>query len=447
MKREFLKKAIIIGMTTLIVTSFNYIPASAEWTSDLKSGWNWTEDGVKTTGWKQINGKWYFFNEDGKMLTGWIKYSQIWYNLSDDGTMNTGWKSIDGKWYYFNEDGKMGIGWINDNGVWYYTNSSGEMVTGSITIDGITYSLSGNGQLTGDQKPVIAKQGGKGNESGGQATDNSRIAYVVTENGSLNVRSDATLSSDIVGTLSKGEQIKIIDDEKEGFYPLMLNGKKGWVSAQWISFKIPEENAIKSNTSDDSSTNSDANLLPPPTVNNVVGNTNSYIVNNVVATKVNSSSLGDIRTTQPSTDDKHYYSDENIFYKVKLSPPFTSNGKEIKGNCTWYAWGRAWEITGIKPTDAGLIGNAYEWWDANKKSGKYQYGTEPRVGAIAVWNSNMPNSGGDGHVAIVEKIDDGKIYISESTWNGVTFRYREIYNTDYLNGYIYIDKPNNKEMA
>ncbi|NSA05208.1 surface antigen [Clostridium beijerinckii] len=54
----------------------------------------------------------------------------------------------------------------------------------------------------------------------------------------------------------------------------------------------------------------------------------------------------------------------------------------------------------------------------------------------------MPNSGGDGHVAIVEKIDGGKIYISESTWNGVTFRYREIYDTNYLYGYIYLDKAN-----
>ena len=150
----------------------------------------------------------------------------------------------------------------------------------------------------------------------------------------------------------------------------------------------------------------------------------------------------EVRDTEPSLDDKHYYSDMNVFYKVRLSPPFSSGGRLIKGNCTWYAWGRAWEITGSQPNDAGFIGNAYEWWEANKKSGKYQYGSETRVGSIAVWKSGLPNSDGCGHVAIVEKIENGKIYISESMWHGVTFEYREIYQTNYLYGYIYLDKPN-----
>ena len=136
-----------------------------------------------------------------------------------------------------------------------------------------------------------------------------------------------------------------------------------------------------------------------------------------------------------------FYSISN-FYKAKLSPPFTSGGKPIKGNCTWYAWGRAWELTGKKPTEAGFTGDACEWWNANKKAGKYEYGTEPRVGAIAVWKSSLPNSDGCGHVAVVEKIENNKIYISESMWHGVTFKYREIYETDYLYGYIYLDRHN-----
>ena len=59
-----------------------------------------------------------------------------------------------------------------------------------------------------------------------------------------------------------------------------------------------------------------------------------------------------------------------------------------------------------------------------------------------MWKSSLPNSGGSGHVAIVEKIDGDKVYISESTWHGITFRYGQIYETDYLYGYIYLDKPN-----
>ncbi|WP_315069009.1 CHAP domain-containing protein [uncultured Clostridium sp.] len=448
MKREFLKKIIVMGMTILMVTSFDYMPASAKWTNDSKNNWNWTEDGVKATGWKNIDNKWYYFNETGTMLTGWINYSQNWYSLSNDGSMNTGWKNISGKWYHFDSDGKMSIGWINDSGTWYFTESSGEMVTGTLNIDGVLYNFSDNGQLVKDENS------GKENQSAPPVAQNStsdaksRIAYVTTSSDSLNVRAEATTSSDIIGTLAKGTQVNIIDDAKDGFYPLMLNGKKGWVSSQWLSFK-ENDNAIAS--SNGTSTKGDSNgssNVNPTDVNNNNDNKNSSNNNSSSNNKNNNGknvkevSLGEIRTTEPSSNSKYYYSDDNIFYKVKLSPPFYSGGSQIKGNCTWYAWGRAWEITGTKPTDAGFTGNAYEWWNANKSSGKYQYGSEPRIGAIAVWKSGLPNSGGSGHVAMVEKIDNGKVYISESTWNGVTFRYRELYGTDYLYGYIYLDKPN-----
>ena len=99
-------------------------------------------------------------------------------------------------------------------------------------------------------------------------------------------------------------------------------------------------------------------------------------------------------------------------------------------------------MTGKPPIEANFIGNAYEWWESNKRTGKYKYGTEPKVGAIAVWNSSLPGSGGCGHVAVVEKIDNNKTYISESMWHGDCFKYQEIYSTQYLYGYIYLDEPN-----
>ncbi|PEM68763.1 hypothetical protein CN632_25335, partial [Bacillus pseudomycoides] len=41
----------------------------------------------------------------------------------------TGWKQIDGKWYYFNSSGAMQTDWQQVNGIWYYFNSSGAMQT------------------------------------------------------------------------------------------------------------------------------------------------------------------------------------------------------------------------------------------------------------------------------------------------------------------------------
>ncbi|MFT8350428.1 CHAP domain-containing protein [Clostridium saccharoperbutylacetonicum] len=430
MKREFLKKIIVSVMATLIFTNMYSISASAKWSEDSNGGWNWIEDGEKAFGWKKIDSRWYYFNEDGLMKTGWVKDKGIWYNLSDSGEITTGWKSINGKWYHFNEDGQMEIGWINDNGVQYFTNLNGEMQTGTIKIGEKTCIFSEEGALLSSNSNNQEKTA-SGSITNAKDIETSKTGYVSTNSDVLNVRADATLSSDIIGTVAKGAEVKIVDDEKNGFYPIILSGKTGWVSSKWINVK-KSENVTEAPLI----TNQQASDVENTT------NTDPSLIDEKPKKDLEPVKLGDIRNTKPSLDNKYYYSDENLFYKVKLSPPFSSGGKVIKGNCTWYAWGRAWEITGNKPGDAGFIGNAYEWWAANKKSGKYQYGSEPKVGAIGVWKSSLPGSDGSGHVAVIEKIENGKIYISESTWHGVAFNYREIYDTSYLYGYIYLDEPN-----
>jgi hypothetical protein len=413
MKRVLLRKIIILSIATLIINNIYYIPVSANWVGDSKNNWNWIEGKIKVTGWKEIDKKWYYFNEDGIMSTGWINYNEKWYNLSETGEMN--------------------IGWINDNGTCYFTNSSGEMETGTIGIDGEVYTFSDSGAMIDENNiikeihPVANKIIDVKDEESNEDNENDSkicIGYVCTNDNSLNVRLEATISSDIIGTVAKGSEVKIIDDEKNGFFPILIYGKKGWVKSTWISFEKPKDSI------NDTNCTSNLNIDTTPT--------------DIKETYLEDDSLGKslIRDIQPSMDNIYYYSDENVFYKVRLSPPFSSGGNLIKGNCTWYAWGRSWEMMGIKPDEAGFVGNAYEWWEANKKSRKYEYGSKPRVGSIAVWKSELPNSGGCGHVAIVEKIDNGKIYISESMWHGSIFKYREIYETNYLYGYIYLDKPN-----
>jgi hypothetical protein len=430
MKKEFIKKILIVGISTLIITNMYYIPASAKWINSSKDNWNWVDGQVKATGWKEIDEKWYYFNEDGIMNTGWLNYNGKWYNLSSSGAMEIGWKEVNKKWYHFNSDGIMSIGWIYDNGSWYFTNYSGEMETGTIGIEGQVYTFSDSGAMLND-KETIQKTQAELEDLSSVKSDKSdsqeRVAYVSTNNNSLNIRSESSIYSGIIGTLLNDQEIKIIDDEKDGFYHIVANGTKGWVKSTWVSFEKPTQKPINEDINTSLSDNSKEEI-------NDINDKNVDLKNDL--------EKGEVRYTEPSLDNKRYYSDMNLFYKIRLSPPFSSEGKLIKGNCTWYAWGRAWEITGSQPNDAGFKGNAYEWWEANKKSGKYEYGSEPRVGSIAVWKSDLPNSGGCGHVAIVEKIENGKIYISESMWDGVTFKYTEIYQTSYLYGYIYLDKPN-----
>lgn len=331
MKNKFAKRTTCIGAITLALIGINTLDASAEWKTNDNNTWSWIENDSKVTGWRLINGSWYYFDDDGTMHIGWLKYNDKWYKLSDSGNMITGW--------------------IKDNEKWYYANPSGDLETGRLTIDGKTYDFSSDGTMI-----------------------ESEQAYDFSNN---NVLANSTSIPE------KDNEYK--DDKKNDEY---------------------EEDSQK-----ESYESTESNFTP--------------------------------RINEPDSNDKHYYSNDNIFYSVKLSPPFTkSDGTPIKGNCTWYTWGRIWEITGKKPLEAGFTGNAYEWWQANKSSGKYQYGSEPRVGAIAVWNSSLPGSGGCGHVAVVEKIDNGKIYISESMWHGDCFAYKEIYSTEYLYGYIYLDEPN-----
>lgn len=443
MKKEFIKKIIRLLGLTLIMTNINYIPASAKWIKDSKNNWNWIESDVKATGWKEIDKKWYYFGEDGIMKTGWIKLNGEWYNFSDNGSMETGWKKVDEKWYHFNSDGTMSIGWVNDNGTWYYMNFSGEMESGTIGIDGQVYTFSANGELikgkeniqeiqtnskdVSNAKSQVSNKVGENTQTTKEKDDNNkmRVGYVSTNGDLLNIRSEASSDSEIMGTIAKNKEVEITGDEKDGFYPVIINNRNGWVSSKWISFEKPK----------DSEVSVDSHIEDKQTDNSSEVKQSKNLENSSLA-------KGIIRDKAPDLNDKHYYSDENLFYKIKLSPPFSSGGKSIVGNCTWYAWGRAWELTGNKPNDADFTGNAFEWWEANKKKGKYQYGLEPRVGAIAVWKSSLPNSDGCGHVAVVEKIENNKIYISESMWHGVVFKYREIYETSYLYGYIYLDKPN-----
>ena len=91
--------------------------------------------GRMVTDWQQLNGVWYYLatSEDakrtegmkeGEMRTGWIYdlFYRKWFYLDKDGAMATGWREIDGKWYYFNPapDGMRGAmvtdAWVDD---WY----------------------------------------------------------------------------------------------------------------------------------------------------------------------------------------------------------------------------------------------------------------------------------------------------------------------------------------
>lgn len=66
-------------------------PATAQgWTQNDAGQWLYYENGKPVTGWKLVDGKWYYLDTAGLMQYG-------------------GWKQIGGKWYYLYADGSMAV--------------------------------------------------------------------------------------------------------------------------------------------------------------------------------------------------------------------------------------------------------------------------------------------------------------------------------------------------
>ena len=139
------------------------------------------------------------------------------------------------------------------------------------------------------------------------------------------------------------------------------------------------------------------------------------------------------RMSAPAADDPCYYSSDNIFYASDYGMP----------NCTCYAWGRAYEINGEKPELSPY--DACTWYDYNAENGIYDYGDQPKQGAIACW---AYADGGPGHVAVVEDVEDDTVLLSNSAYSGEEF-YMDTVSADdpsagrdgwIFQGYIYVNQ-------
>jgi len=79
-----------------------------------------------TTGWKQVEGKWYYMATDGVMQTNWVWTGENWYFMNADGSMATGWVMVNNSWYYLNQSGECLLNAVTPDG--YRVNEKGEWV-------------------------------------------------------------------------------------------------------------------------------------------------------------------------------------------------------------------------------------------------------------------------------------------------------------------------------
>jgi hypothetical protein len=142
MKKMKLTKSVGILLAVASVLVSNPIGVSAEWKQDSNGLWN-SEGNSWSIGWKEIDGKWYYFGQDGYMVHdtnidgynigsdgSWIENTQIDppqtsgdYQRGSD-SFNSGWKLINGKYYFFNDEGGMQKNtivdeyYLDENGAW-----------------------------------------------------------------------------------------------------------------------------------------------------------------------------------------------------------------------------------------------------------------------------------------------------------------------------------------
>lgn len=129
------------------------------------------------------------------------------------------------------------------------------------------------------------------------------------------------------------------------------------------------------------------------------------------------------RTNYPDRNNKYFFDQETLSLE--------KTNRCLVGQCVWYARKRANEILGTAGSNLtfNVHGNASEFFANNKSMGKnsFEYSAninEPRVGAIVVWGGGSVSCGSSacGHVAVIERIENGVISISQM-------------NTDLRNAY------------
>ena len=119
-----------------------YNVAKEEWVQE-EAGWRYYANNKAVTGWKQVDGKWFFFNAEGVSQKWWVQDNGTWYYLNGSGEMQTGWLQDNGTWYYLEGSGAMKASqWFEVDGKWYYVDATGALAVNT-TVDGYTVNANG----------------------------------------------------------------------------------------------------------------------------------------------------------------------------------------------------------------------------------------------------------------------------------------------------------------
>lgn len=145
------KKFLSATLAATMIFSLSTLSAKAQW-YDVSGEKKWMDNGSYVSGWKFIDGQYYFFNKSTNLVKGWFQdESNSWY-FSDyeTGIMQTGWVPANSTdWYYLNPlNGIMQSNTdIDIDGSKYFFNDIGIMLRGEQVINGYKYILAQSGEF------------------------------------------------------------------------------------------------------------------------------------------------------------------------------------------------------------------------------------------------------------------------------------------------------------
>ncbi len=128
---------------------FNDYGLANGWALD-GSDWYLCTNGVAETGWRYVNGSWYYLDPafDGKMAVGYLKIGSAAYYLKPYGAMAVGWTHSHNGWYLASASGALCTGWCQEGSSWYFLNlDSNLMETGLFEAYGNDCFASQSGRL------------------------------------------------------------------------------------------------------------------------------------------------------------------------------------------------------------------------------------------------------------------------------------------------------------
>ena len=218
MKNKYLRKIISACLISSTVIAAMPITAHAAWISDYYGGWAYSDGYNLATGWKYINGFWYYFDSMGRMQTGWISDGGKWYYLNSNGEMQTGVIQIEGKIYLFAQNGEMQMGFAVVDGKQYNFADQGACIGDDMPVPKMAYDYYGVSTVPFTPNQIMNSNTQVSNEipsDGSEVTVKFKVTYKDDDGKTLSVRS-----------MNADDKITLYEPSKNGYTFIEWNTKK-----------------------------------------------------------------------------------------------------------------------------------------------------------------------------------------------------------------------------